>query len=626
MEAKETNITPQAELPILEVEHLRVQFTSDSGTTTAVVDESFSIRPGETLALVGESGSGKSVTSLSVMRLVEHGGGKIVNGSIKLRCRDGRVVDLRHANKSELQHLRGSEVAMIFQEPMTSLNPVFTVGAQIAESLILHRGMDEKEALKEAVHLLELVRIPDAERISLRFPHQLSGGMRQRVMIAMALACKPQLLIADEPTTALDVTVQAQILALISELQKEIGMAVLFITHDMGVVAQIADRVAVMRYGEIVESGTAQAIFAHPQHPYTQALLSAVPRLGALKDIEHPCFFRLIDPDNGKVIEPPSDKLPPPGEKILEVKNLVKTFPVRTDFWGRPTYVVRACDHVSFDLRAGETLSIVGESGCGKSTTGRAVLRLLDVDSGEVLHRGKSLLRMTRPELQEERRNLQMIFQDPYASLDPRQTVGYSIAEPMMIHNYCSKKEMYDRVALLLKRVGLSPDMANRYPHEFSGGQRQRICIARALSLKPQIIVADECVAALDVSIRAQVVNLMMELQEEMGLSYIFISHDMGVVERISHRVAVMYLGQIVEMGSRRAVLGNPLHPYTQKLLSAVPIADPQERNLLKLLNLSDLPSPVRKVGDDPVIEPLVEVEPGHFVAKHVVGTMEGHK
>lgn len=626
MEAKETNITPQAELPILEVEHLRVQFTSDSGTTTAVVDESFSIRPGETLALVGESGSGKSVTSLSVMRLVEHGGGKIVNGSIKLRCRDGRVVDLRHANKSELQHLRGSEVAMIFQEPMTSLNPVFTVGAQIAESLILHRGMDEKEALKEAVHLLELVRIPDAERISLRFPHQLSGGMRQRVMIAMALACKPQLLIADEPTTALDVTVQAQILALISELQKEIGMAVLFITHDMGVVAQIADRVAVMRYGEIVESGTAQAIFAHPQHPYTQALLSAVPRLGALKDIEHPCFFRLIDPDNGKVIEPPSDKLPPPGEKILEVKNLVKTFPVRTDFWGRPTYVVRACDHVSFDLRAGETLSIVGESGCGKSTTGRAVLRLLDVDSGEVLHRGKSLLRMTRHKLQEERRNLQMIFQDPYASLDPRQTVGYSIAEPMMIHNYCSKKEMYDRVALLLKRVGLSPDMANRYPHEFSGGQRQRICIARALSLKPQIIVADECVAALDVSIRAQVVNLMMELQEEMGLSYIFISHDMGVVERISHRVAVMYLGQIVEMGSRRAVLGNPLHPYTQKLLSAVPIADPQERNLLKLLNLSDLPSPVRKVGDDPVIEPLVEVEPGHFVAKHVVGTMEGHK
>lgn len=614
----------EAAEPVLEVKNLRVQFSSDSGVTTAVVDESFVIRPGETLALVGESGSGKSVTSLSVMRLVEHGGGRIVNGEIRLRCRDGRVVDLLHASRTELQQLRGSEVAMIFQEPMTSLNPVFTVGAQIAESLTLHRGMGEDEALREAVRLLELVRIPDAARVALRFPHQLSGGMRQRVMIAIALACKPQLLIADEPTTALDVTVQAQILALIAQLQKEIGMAVLFITHDMGVVAQIADRVAVMRYGEIVETGDAKSIFAHPTHPYTQALLSAVPRLGSLRDVEHPCFFRLIDPDNGKVIEPPSDSLPPPGETILEVNDIVKTFPVRTDFWGKPTYVVRACDHVSFRLRAGETLSIVGESGCGKSTTGRAILRLLDIDSGDIIYRDRSLVNMTRRDLQNERRNLQMIFQDPYASLDPRQTVGYSIAEPLMIHNACSKSEMWDRVAMLLKRVGLSPDMANRYPHEFSGGQRQRICIARALSLRPKVIIADECVAALDVSIRAQVVNLMMELQEEMGLSYIFISHDMGVVERISHRVAVMYLGQIVEMGPRRAVLGNPLHPYTQKLLSAVPIADPKERNLLKLLNLSDLPSPVRRVGDEPVVEPLVEAEPGHFVARHQVGSIRG--
>ncbi|MDO5532449.1 ABC transporter ATP-binding protein [Sutterella sp.] len=616
--------TAEEALPVLEVENLCVQFKSDSGVTTAVVDESFVIRPGETLALVGESGSGKSVTSLSVMRLVEHGGGRIVRGSIKLRCRDGRVVDLTKANRTELQKLRGSEVAMIFQEPMTSLNPVFTVGAQIAESLTLHRGMNEQEAAAEAVRLLKLVRIPDAERVALRFPHQLSGGMRQRVMIAIALACKPQLLIADEPTTALDVTVQAQILALIAKLQKDIGMAVLFITHDMGVVAQIADRVAVMRYGEIVEHGDAKTIFAHPTHPYTQALLSAVPRLGALKDVPHPCFFRLIDPDNGQVIEPPSDKLPAPGDTVLEVNDIVKTFPVRTDFWGNPTHVVRACDHVSFRLRKGETLSIVGESGCGKSTTGRAVLRLLDVDSGDIIYRDRSLVNMTRRDLQVQRRHLQMIFQDPYASLDPRQTVGYSIAEPLMIHNICSKKEMWDRVAMLLKRVGLSPDMANRYPHEFSGGQRQRICIARALSLKPEVIIADECVAALDVSIRAQVVNLMMELQEEMGLSYIFISHDMGVVERISHRVAVMYLGQIVEMGPRQKVLTNPLHPYTQKLLSAVPIADPNERNLLKLLNLSDLPSPVRKVGDDPVIDPLVEVEPEHFVAKHEVGGMAG--
>ena len=612
----------EAAEPVLEVKNLRVQFSSDSGVTTAVVDESFVIRPGETLALVGESGSGKSVTSLSVMRLVEHGGGRIVNGEIRLRCRDGRVVDLLHASRTELQQLRGSEVAMIFQEPMTSLNPVFTVGAQIAESLTLHRGMGEDEALREAVRLLELVRIPDAARVALRFPHQLSGGMRQRVMIAIALACKPQLLIADEPTTALDVTVQAQILALIAQLQKEIGMAVLFITHDMGVVAQIADRVAVMRYGEIVETGDAKSIFAHPTHPYTQALLSAVPRLGSLRDVEHPCFFRLIDPDNGKVIEPPSDSLPPPGETILEVNDIVKTFPVRTDFWGKPTYVVRACDHVSFRLRAGETLSIVGESGCGKSTTGRAILRLLDIDSGDIIYRDRSLVNMTRRDLQNERRNLQMIFQDPYASLDPRQTVGYSIAEPLMIHNVCSKSEMWDRVAMLLKRVGLSPDMANRYPHEFSGGQRQRICIARALSLRPKVIIADECVAALDVSIRAQVVNLMMELQEEMGLSYIFISHDMGVVERISHRVAVMYLGQIVEIGSRRDIFEHPVHPYTKKLLASVPIPDPTRKRRTAELKTDELPNPVRAVDDPPPVAELIEVSPGHQVARFVEQSM----
>ena len=603
---------------IVEVKNLTI---TDSATDRVIASNiSFELKKGEILGFVGESGSGKTLSMKTVVNLLPS---NLVAKSDKFIVLGN---DYNEISENAKKALIGKNIGLVPQNTVFYLHPMFKIKNQIADGYMLYNKKKKSEGIERAKEKLRIVGFKDPDRILESYPWQLSGGMRQRVNIALALMNDPQIIIADEPTTALDVTVQAQILALISELQKEIGMAVLFITHDMGVVAQIADRVAVMRYGEIVESGTAQAIFAHPQHPYTQALLSAVPRLGALKDIEHPCFFRLIDPDNGKVIEPPSDKLPPPGEKILEVKNLVKTFPVRTDFWGRPTYVVRACDHVSFDLRAGETLSIVGESGCGKSTTGRAVLRLLDVDSGEVLHRGKSLLRMTRHELQEERRNLQMIFQDPYASLDPRQTVGYSIAEPMMIHNYCSKKEMYDRVALLLKRVGLSPDMANRYPHEFSGGQRQRICIARALSLKPQIIVADECVAALDVSIRAQVVNLMMELQEEMGLSYIFISHDMGVVERISHRVAVMYLGQIVEMGSRRAVLGNPLHPYTQKLLSAVPIADPQERNLLKLLNLSDLPSPVRKVGDDPVIEPLVEVEPGHFVAKHVVGTMEGHK
>ncbi len=610
-----------SDAPVLSVEHLTVTFKTEAGLVTAVNDESFEIRPGETLALVGESGSGKSVTSLSVMRLVEQGGGTIAGGSIKLRCRDGHVVDMAKAGKKELRTLRGSEVAMIFQEPMTSLNPVFTAGDQIAESLRLHRGMSAVDAEIEAVRLLQLVRIPDAGRVAKRYPHQLSGGMRQRVMIAMALACKPQLLIADEPTTALDVTVQAQILALIKKLQQDIGMAVLFITHDMGVVAQIADRVAVMRHGKIVETGDAVPLFANPKHPYTKALLSAVPHLGAMKGTDAPEYFTLISPETGLPMAHAGEKLPPPGKTILEVKNIVKTFPVLTTFFGRPTYAVHACDHVSFSLHQGETLSLVGESGCGKSTTGRAVLRLLDVDSGDILYKGKSLVHMDKHKLQVTRRDLQMIFQDPYASLDPRLTIGYSIAEPMLIHNMYPKKEMWDRVAELLKRVGLSPDMANRYPHEFSGGQRQRICIARALTLNPQVIVADECAAALDVSIRAQVVNLMMELQAELGISYIFISHDMGVVERISHRVAVMYLGQIVEMGPRNLVLGNPLHPYTQKLLSAVPTPDPTKRNILSLLNLGSLPSPVRRVGDDPIIEPLVEVEPGHFVAKHPVGT-----
>lgn len=626
------SLEPNAKAPadnsdiVLEVKNLTVEFKTEAGKVVAVKNESFSVRRGETLALVGESGSGKSVTSLSIMRLVENGGGRITSGQILLKRRSGEVVDLATCTNAQMRHIRGSDEAMIFQEPMTSLNPVFTVGEQIGESLQLHRGMNKKDAFDEAVRLLKLVQIPDAWRVAARFPHQLSGGMRQRVMIAMALACRPQLLIADEPTTALDVTVQAQILALIKRLQEKIGMAVIFITHDMGVVAQIADRVAVMRYGEIVETNEACALFHNPQHPYTKALLSAVPRLGSMKGTDKPAFFDLIDPDTGEIADRSKIELPEPGKTILEVKDIVKTFPVKTTFFGRPTFVVRACDDVSFTLRAGETLSVVGESGCGKSTTGRALLRLLNIDSGDILFEGRSLVDMKPSTLQQARRSLQMIFQDPYASLDPRQTIGYSIAEPLIIHKVCGKTEMWERVAQLLKRVGLSPDMANRYPHEFSGGQRQRICIARALALRPKVIVADECVAALDVSIRAQVINLMMELQAEMGLSYVFISHDMGVVERISHRVAVMYLGQIVEIGPRRAIFENPMHPYTKKLLSAVPIPDPEERNLLKLINMSDLPSPVRAVEDVPVIDPLVEVEPGHFVATHTVGSIEGFK
>ena len=612
-------VTGTEQNTVLEVEHLTVRFKTENGYVDAVIDESFHIRQGETLALVGESGSGKSVTSLAVMRLVEHGGGKIVGGSIRLTRRDGTTVDLAKAEEKTLRKIRGDEIAMIFQEPMTSLNPVFQVGEQIAESLRLHGDYDRAQAAAEAVRLLKLVRIPDAEKVAQRYPHQLSGGMRQRVMIAMALACRPKLLIADEPTTALDVTVQAQILALISELQEKMGMAVLFITHDMGVVAQVADRIAVMRYGRVVEAGTSEQIFKSPQHPYTKALLSAVPRLGSMTGSTEPAYFPLVDPDSGRAISMEGKRVSKPGEVILSVRDIERTFAARTNFFGRPTHKVYASHGVSFDLRAGETLSIVGESGCGKSTTGRAVLRLLDIESGDIIYRGESLVDMGKKRLQLARRNLQMIFQDPYASLDPRLTIGFSIAEPLMTHGICSRSEAAERVAALLTRVGLSPDMAGRYPHEFSGGQRQRICIARALALRPEIIVADESVAALDVSIRAQVVNLMMELQEEMGLSYIFISHDMGVVERISHRIAVMYLGQIVEMGPRNLVMENPIHPYTQKLLSAVPVPDPSRRRHV-VPDLSDLPSPVRPVDDPPAVSPLYEAEPGHFVARHVVG------
>ncbi|MEG0821626.1 MAG: dipeptide ABC transporter ATP-binding protein [Burkholderiaceae bacterium] len=605
---------------VLDVNRLTVKFRTDSGLAIAVRDVSLTVNAGETLALVGESGSGKSVTALSVMRLVEHGGGQITDGDLTLRRRDGRLLDLARAKPDTLRAVRGADVAMIFQEPMTSLNPVFTAGRQIAESLVLHRGLDDGAALAEAVRMLDLVRIPDAKRIAERYPHQLSGGMRQRVMIAMALACKPQLLIADEPTTALDVTVQAQILALIRSLQDEVKMGVLFITHDMGVVAEVADRVAVMRYGAVVEEGRCEDVFARPQHAYTRALLAAVPRLGAMRGTDAPRHFELVDSTTGLVRPTPKTALPAPGATVLSVKNIVKRFPVRTDFFGRTTHQVHACEKVSFDLAAGETLALVGESGCGKSTTGRAVLRLLEIDSGQIDFGGRDLAQLRGNKLKPARRDMQMIFQDPFASLDPRVTVGYSIAEPLLIHGVASAAEADEKVAALLRQVGLSPDMARRYPHEFSGGQRQRVCIARALALNPKVIVADEAVAALDVSIRAQVINLMLDLQAELGLSYLFISHDMGVVERVSHRVAVMYLGQIVEIGPRRAVLENPQHPYTRKLLDAVPVPDPARRNRQRSLAAADLPSPVRAVGNEPEVVPLERIGAGHYVARHRIG------
>jgi glutathione transport system ATP-binding protein len=605
----------------LSVSGLSVEFRTTERTVEAVRNVSFTVGRGETVAVVGESGSGKSVTALSIMRLVEHGGGRITAGRLEFMRASGTAIDLARASAATMREIRGGEIAMIFQEPMTSLNPVYTVGEQIAEAIRLHQGQDHTAASREALRMLEQVRIPEARQVLGRYPHQLSGGMRQRVMIAMALSCKPRLLIADEPTTALDVTIQAQILALIRLLQDEMHMAVMFITHDMGVVAEIADRVVVMYHGEKVEDGPAEPIFHHPQHPYTRALLSAVPKLGSMRDRDEPAPFPLLRPD-GKAAAVPelASRAPAREQALLKVRGLKTRFDLGSGFLGRVTRQVHAVEQVSFDLYPAETLALVGESGCGKSTTGRSLLRLVAITGGHIDFEGRDLVALPSDQLRPLRREIQMVFQDPFASLDPRLTIGFSVAEPLYIHGIARGSDAEDRVAKLLRQVGLSPDHANRYPHEFSGGQRQRIAIARALASQPKIIVADEAVSALDVSIRAQIVNLLLELQADFGLSYLFISHDMAVVERVSHRVAVMYLGQIVEIGPRRAVFDDPRHPYTRKLLSAVPVADPARRRRKTELSSDEIPSPIRAVGDEPVVQPLEEVAPGHYVARHHVG------
>ncbi|CAI1512266.1 Glutathione import ATP-binding protein GsiA [Serratia grimesii] len=601
---------------VLSVRDLSIHFSQQGDTVEAVRHLSFDVDRGETLAIVGESGSGKSVTSLALMRLVEQGGGQIVSGAMPFRRRNGEVLDLVRARQGTLRTVRGADMAMIFQEPMTSLNPVFPVGEQIAESLRLHQAMDHRTAKHAALQMLDLVRIPEAKDVLNRYPHQLSGGMRQRVMIAMALSCKPALLIADEPTTALDVTIQAQILQLIRVLQQEMQMGVIFITHDMGVVAEIADRVLVMRQGESVEQGAVRELFTAPQQPYTQALLAAVPKLGSMATQDFPAKFPLPKgTENGG----PQDTVPPGVAPILQVENLVTRFDLRSGILNRVTRRVHAVENVSFELYPGETLGLVGESGCGKSTTGRSLLKLVDSQRGTITFDGRQINQLKGPALQHLRRDIQFIFQDPYASLDPRLTVGFSIMEPLLVHNVMRGKAAQERVAWLLERVGLKPEHARRYPHEFSGGQRQRICIARALALNPKVVIADESVSALDVSIQAQIVNLLLDLQREFGIAFLFISHDMAVVERISHRVAVMYLGQIVEIGPRRAVFNNPQHAYTRKLMAAVPVADPAHAHKRQPLLVDEIPSPIRALGDEPVTAPLVQVGPGHFVARHPI-------
>ena len=601
--------------PIATFDRLRVEFETKDGKVVGVEDVSFDIKPGETVCVVGESGSGKSVSSLSLMRLVEFGGGEIAGGRLLFDRGEKGVTDLAQADTELMRTIRGNEIGMIFQEPMTSLNPVFTVGRQLTEGLRVHKAMSLAEAEERALELLRQVRIPEPERRLRQYPHELSGGMRQRVVIAMALACEPRLLIADEPTTALDVTIQAEILALMDRLKRETGTAVMFITHDMAVVAQMADRVVVMYRGNKVEEGPVEEIFENPKHPYTQALLAAVPKLGEMSGKPAPEPMKLMGRET-KISGPirvAEDRV------LLDVKNLTTRFAVKGGIMRRTVANVHAVEDVSFKIKVGETLSLVGESGCGKSSCGRSVLRLVEPEAGQVWLEGQDVLAMTAVELRKARRDMQMVFQDPFASLNPQMQLVDQVAEPLRNYGLAHGEEINDRVGELFDRVELPRSFLRRYPHELSGGQRQRVAIARALALKPKLIIADEAVSALDVSVQAQVLNLIMELQAELGISILFISHDMAVVERVSHNVGVMYLGRIVELGPRQAIFEDPRHPYTKSLLKAVPVADPRRRKTERDLNFKPIPSPIFPVGHEPGPSIYDEVAPGHFVLR------EGH-
>ena len=545
--------------PIISIQDLNVGFSSRKGVVDVLHGISFDLHRSKTTCVVGESGSGKSVTARTILNMVPRPG--IINGGRILFDPDGEgttdLVALDPFGK-EIRKIRGGRIGMIFQEPMSSLSPVHTIGNQIIEAILLHRDVSKKEARVMAADLLRQVEIPEPEKALDRYAFEFSGGMRQRAMIAMALSCRPDVLIADEPTTALDVTTQAEIIDLMRNLQHELGMAIMFITHDMGVVAEIADEVVVMEKGHVVEKGGVHQIFDAPQHPYTQKLLGAVKRLD--------------EPAAGKM------RPKPDAPEILRVRDLHLHFEKREGFLQRVTATTKAVNGVSFDLRQGEALGIVGESGSGKTTVGRCIARVYDPQAGEISYAGRNLTTAGPAELRDTRKQVRMIFQDPFASLNPRMTVKQIIAEPLIVNNIASGSELDDRVAKLLTEVGLSPDMMERYPHAFSGGQRQRIVVARAIALDPKLVIADEPTSALDVSIRTQVLDLLLKLQAEMGLSFIFISHDMAVIRYFCDRVAVMFKGQIVEIGETEQVITDPQHPYTKALLSSVPIADPSLR------------------------------------------------
>jgi peptide/nickel transport system ATP-binding protein len=563
-------------MSLLQIKDFSVDFVSDSGTTSAVKNISFKINFGETVAIVGESGSGKTVTSLSILRLLPSPPAKYKSGQILFSADGVNSVDLLKLDDKQLQNIRGNKISMIFQEPMTSLNPVKTCGEQVVEAMRIHQRISQKSAEEKIVELFRQVKLPDAESILNRYPHEISGGQKQRVMIAMAISCHPALLIADEPTTALDVTVQKTILELIKELQVEQQMSVIYITHDLGLVAEIADKVIVMYKGEIVESGTIKEIFLNPKHPYTKALLSCRPdasskgkRLPVISD-----FLGDVKPATDDQRQTANYRHNTSGiqQPLLKVENLKVYFPVKKNFFGKVLKEFKAVDDVSFTVKKSETLGLVGESGCGKTTLGRALIRLIQPTSGNIFFNGKNLAEIPDGQLRKMRKNIQIIFQDPYGSLNPRITIGDAINEPMKIHSILSSdKKRKEKIIHLLEKVDLKPEYFNRYPHEFSGGQRQRICIARALGLNPDFIICDESVSALDVSVQAQVLNLLNDLKAELGFTCIFISHDLGVVHYISNQIMVMNKGKIEESGTADEIYYHPKKEYTQKLIASIP-------------------------------------------------------